>query len=133
MTPTKETAKETNNRTRDPNELPKEQQWRPKQSTSATLPAISEAPKEKEQEISQPPSQKSQESQQKQNTSGSRTNGRENRRNALPNRDRRHINRRLTNVRSDWQEFKLISFNVRGLNSESKQKIIYDLLKHNRP
>jgi hypothetical protein len=122
------------NRNKEPNEMPKKQQWRPKQGTSATLPAISEAPKEKEQEITQPPSQKSQESQDKnKNTSGSRTNGRETRRNALPNRDRRHINRRLTNVRSDWQEFKLISFNVRGLNSESKQKIIYDLLKHNRP
>jgi hypothetical protein len=122
------------NQNKGSNELPKKQQWRPKQSTSATLPAISEVPKEKEQEICQPPSQKSQESQDKnKNTSGSRTNGRETRRNALPNRDRRHINRRLTNVRSDWQEFKLISFNVRGLNSESKQKIIYDLLKHNRP
>jgi hypothetical protein len=122
------------NQNKGSNELPKKQQWRPKQGTSATLPAISEVPKEKEQEICQPPSQESQESQDKnKNTSGSRTNGRETRRNALPNRDRRHINRRLTNVRSDWQEFKLISFNVRGLNSESKQKIIYDLLKHNRP
>ena len=36
-------------------------------------------------------------------------------------------------VKSDWKEFKLISFNVRSLNQESKQKIVYDLLKHNRP
>jgi hypothetical protein len=114
--------------------MPKEQQWRPKKNDTMTLPAISEAPKEKEQEICKPPSQESQESQDKnKNTSGSRTNGRENRRNVLPNRDRRHINRRLTNVRPDWQDFKLISFNVRGLNSESKQKIIYDLLKQYRP
>ena len=95
---------------------------------------VTEAPKEKEQEKDQPPSQKSQESQSKKQTeSGSRTSDRDNRRNALPNRDRRHFNRRLTNVRSDYQEFKLISFNVRGLNSETKQKIVYDLLKHNRP
>ena len=122
------------NQNKGSSELPKKQQWRPKQDTSATLPAISEVPREKGKEIGQPPSQGSQESQDKnENTSGSRTNGREIRRNALPNQDRQHINRRLTNVRSDWQEFKLISFNVRGLNSESKQKIIYDLLKHNRP
>jgi hypothetical protein len=95
---------------------------------------VTEAPKEKEQEICQPPSQKSQESQSKKQTeSGSRTSDRDNRRSALPNRDKRHVNRRLTNVRSDYQEFKLISFNVRGLNSETKQKIVYDLLKHNRP
>jgi hypothetical protein len=133
MTPTKETATRAT-RTRDPMNCRKSNSGDRNKITSATLPAISEVPKEKEQEICQPPSQKSQESQDKnKNTSGSRTNGRETRRNALPNRDRRHINRRLTNVRSDWQEFKLISFNVRGLNSESKQKIIYDLLKHNRP
>ena len=36
-------------------------------------------------------------------------------------------------MQRDWEEFKLVSFNVRGLNSEAKQKIIYDLLKHNRP
>jgi hypothetical protein len=133
MTPTKETAARAT-RTRDPKKCRKSNCGDQNNDTSATLPAISEVPKEKEQEITLPPSQKSQESQDKnENTSGSRTNGRETRRNALPNRDRRHINRRLTNVRSDWQEFKLISFNVRGLNSESKQKIIYDLLKHNRP
>jgi hypothetical protein len=95
---------------------------------------VTEAPKEKEQENDQPPSQKSQKPQSKKQTeSGSRTSDRDNRRNALPNRDKRHVNRRLTNVRSDYQEFKLISFNVRGLNSETKQKIVYDLLKHNRP
>ena len=95
---------------------------------------VTEAPKEKEQEKDQPASQKSQESQQKKkDASGSRTGDRNNRRNAVPNRDRHQVNRRLTNVRSDCQEFKLISFNVRGLNSESKQKIVYDLLKHNRP
>jgi hypothetical protein len=127
-------SNKTSNKSKGPNGMPKSNNGDRKRMTSMTLPAISEAPKEKEQEICQPPSQKSQESQDKnKNTSGSRTNGRETRRNALPNRDRRHINRRLTNVRSDWQEFKLISFNVRGLNSESKQKIIYDLLKHNRP
>jgi exonuclease III len=27
----------------------------------------------------------------------------------------------------------MVSFNVRGLNSETKQKVVYDLLKHNRP
>ena len=114
--------------------MPKKQQWRPKQGTSATLPAISEVPKEKEQEITLPLSQKSQESQhKKQSDNGSRTNDREHRRDTVPNQNRRHVNRQLTNVRSDWQEFKLISFNVRGLNSESKQKIVYDLLKHNRP
>ena len=36
-------------------------------------------------------------------------------------------------MQRDWGEFKLVSFNVRGLNSEAKKKIIYDLLKHNRP
>jgi hypothetical protein len=47
------------NQKKGPKELPKEQQWRPKQGTSATLPAISEASKEKEQEITLPPSQES--------------------------------------------------------------------------
>jgi len=64
---------------------------------------------------------------------GSRVKDREDRRNTLPNRERQRVARDLTNVRPDWKEFKLISFNVRGLNSESKQKIVYDLLKHNRP
>lgn len=36
-------------------------------------------------------------------------------------------------MRTDLKEFKLISFNVRGINWENKQKIFYDLLKHNRP
>jgi hypothetical protein len=86
-------SKKTSNKSKGPNGMPKEQQWRPKKNDSMTLPEITEAPKEKEQEISIPPSQKSQESQDKnRNTSGSRTNGRENRRNALPNRDRQHIN-----------------------------------------
>jgi hypothetical protein len=127
-------SKKTNNQNKGPIQPPKEQQWRPKKRDPVTLPEIAEAPKEKEQENNQPPSQKSQESQhKKQSDNGSRTNDRQNRRDTLPNRNRRHVNRQLTNVRSDWQEFKLISFNVRGLNSESKQKIIYDLLKHNRP
>ena len=43
------------------------------------------------------------------------------------------MNRDVSKVQRDWEEFKLVSFNVRGLNSEAKQKIIYDLLKHNRP
>ena len=95
---------------------------------------VTEAPKEKEQEKDQPPSQKSQESQSKKQTeSGDRTGVRDNRRNAVPNRDRRYVDRRLTNVRPEYQDFKLISFNVRGLNSETKQMIVYDLLKHNRP
>jgi hypothetical protein len=46
------------NKNKGSNEMPKKQQWRPKQVTSATLPAISEVPKEKEQEICQPPSQR---------------------------------------------------------------------------
>jgi hypothetical protein len=84
------------NRNKESSEMPKKQQWRQKQGNSATLPVISEVPKEKEQEICQPPSQKSHESQDKnENKSGSRTNGRETRSNALPNRDRRQINRRL--------------------------------------
>ena len=58
---------------------------------------------------------------------------REDRWNTLPNRDSPRVARDLKNVKTDWKEFKLISFNVRGLNSESKQKIVYDLLKHNRP
>ena len=41
--------------------------------------------------------------------------------------------RELTNVREQVKEFSLITFNVRGLNTENKQKIVYDLLKHNRP
>jgi hypothetical protein len=57
--------KKTNNKNKGPNGMPKEQQWRPKKNDSMTLPEITEAPKEKEQEISQPPSQKSQESQHK--------------------------------------------------------------------
>jgi hypothetical protein len=127
-------SKKANNQNKGYNELPKEQQWRPKKRDAVTLPEIAEAPKEKEQENNQPPSQKSQESQhKKQSDNGSRTNDRQNRRNTLPNRNRRQVNRQLTSVKSDWQEFKLISFNVRGLNSESKQKIVYDLLKHNRP
>ena len=50
-----------------------------------------------------------------------------------PNKDRPRIKRDLTKVKSDRKEFKLISFNVRGLNQEFKQKVVYDLLKHNRP
>jgi hypothetical protein len=65
--------------------------------------------------------------------SGSRTDDREHRRDALPNKDSPRVKRDLTKVKSDWKEFRLISFNVRGLNQESKQKIVYDLLKHNRP
>ena len=41
--------------------------------------------------------------------------------------------RDLSNVKEQMKEFSLITFNVRGLNTESKQKIVYDLLKHNRP
>ena len=64
-----------NNQNKGSSDLMKKQQWRPKQGTSATLPAISEVPKEKEQEICQPPSQEYQESQHKnQSDSGSRTN-----------------------------------------------------------
>jgi hypothetical protein len=47
VTPTKGVSKKTNNQNKGPNGLPKEQQWRPKQSTPATLPAISEHPKRK--------------------------------------------------------------------------------------
>ena len=50
-----------------------------------------------------------------------------------PTRGRQHVNRDITKVRSEWKEFKLISFNVRGINYHSKQQIVYDLLKHNRP
>ena len=39
----------------------------------------------------------------------------------------------MSKMQRDWEEFKLVSFNVRGLNSEAKQQIVYDLLKHNRP
>ena len=53
------------NRNKGSSEMPRKQQWIPSQGTSATLPARSEAPKEKEQEIGQPPSQESKESQDK--------------------------------------------------------------------
>ena len=36
-------------------------------------------------------------------------------------------------MRTDWEEFKLLSFNVRGLNSESKQKVVDELVRRNRP
>ena len=55
---------------------------------------------------------------------GSRAKVREDRRNMLPNRERQLVDRDLTNVKPEWKEFKLIFFNVRGLNSESKQKIV---------
>jgi hypothetical protein len=46
---------------------------------------------------------------------------------------RPHAKRDLTTVRAELKEFTLVSFNVRGLNGEAKQKIVFDLLKHNRP
>jgi hypothetical protein len=94
---------------------------------------ISEAPKEKEQEEVQLTPQKKKVQSKNQNDSGSRTEGRESRRNTLPNKEKTRVRRDITQVKTDWKEFKLISFNVRGLNSESKQKVVYDLLKHNRP
>jgi hypothetical protein len=54
--------KRTSEKSKGPSGLPKEQQWRPKKNDPMTLPEIAEAPKEKEQEIYQPPSQESQES-----------------------------------------------------------------------
>jgi hypothetical protein len=99
-------SKKTDIKSKEPVKPPKEQQWRPKQNTSAAPPVISDEPKEKEREISKPLSQKSQESQGKnQNTSGSRTTDRETRRNELPKQNKQHVNWRLINVRSDWQEF----------------------------
>jgi hypothetical protein len=71
--------------------------------------------------------------QQTQNTTGSQPCDRENLANATPNSERRNVNRRLTKVRTDWEEFKLLSFNVRGLNSESKQKVVDELVRRNRP
>jgi hypothetical protein len=71
--------------------------------------------------------------QQTQNTTGSQSHDRENLANATPNSERRNVNRRLTKVRTDWEEFKLLSFNVRGLNSESKQKVVDELVRRNRP
>ena len=71
--------------------------------------------------------------QQKQSTTGSQSHDRENLANATPNSERRKVNRRLTKVRTDWEEFKLLSFNVRGLNSESKQKVVDELVRRNRP
>jgi hypothetical protein len=44
-----------------------------------------------------------------------------------------YAKRDLTTVRTELKEFILVSFNVRGLNEEAKQKIVYDLLKHNQP
>ena len=71
--------------------------------------------------------------QQTQSTTGSQSHDRENLANATPNSERRNVNRRLTKVRTDWEEFKLLSFNVRGLNSESKQKVVDELVRRNRP
>ncbi len=65
--------------------------------------------------------------------SGSRTDDRKHQRNTLPNRDRSRVKRDLTKLKSEWKVFKLMSFNVWGLNQESKRKIVYDLLKHSRP
>jgi hypothetical protein len=98
----------------------REQQWRPKQAISATLPVISEAPKEKEQENDQLTPQKKKVQPKNQNDSGSRTKVRESHRNTPPNKERSRVRRDLTKVKSDWKEFKLVSFNVRGVNSESK-------------
>ena len=71
--------------------------------------------------------------QQTRSTTGSQSHDRENLANATPNSERRNVNRRLTKVRTDWEEFKLLSFNVRGLNSESKQKVVDELVRRNRP
>ena len=68
-----------------------------------------------------------------QNVTGNQSHNRENLANATPNSERHNVNRRLTKVRTDWEEFKLLSFNVRGLNSESKQKVVDELVRRNRP
>ena len=51
----------------------------------------------------------------------------------MRNKDKRHVRREPTEKREDANEFTMLSFNVRGLNSEAKQRIVYDLLKQNRP
>ena len=51
----------------------------------------------------------------------------------MHNKDKRHVRREPTEKREDANEFTMLSFNVRGLNSEAKQRIVYDLLKQNRP
>jgi len=71
--------------------------------------------------------------QQTQTTTGTQPCNRENLANATPNSERHNVNRRLTKVRTDWEELKLLSFNVRGLNSESKQKVVDELVRRNRP
>jgi hypothetical protein len=43
---------------------------------------------------------------------------------------RLQVKRDLTNVKTELNEFKIVSFNVRGLNSEAKQKVVYDHVKH---
>ena len=63
----------------------------------------------------------------------SRTQQHDEGRDMRTNHQRPHTKRDLTTVRTELKEFTLVSFNVRGLNGEAKQKIVYDLLKHNRP
>ena len=90
--------------------------------------------KKKEQQTKQQPQVEQRgPKQQTQTTTGSKSHDRENLANATPNSEKHNVNRRLTKVRTDWEEFKLLSFNVRGLNSESKQKVVDELVRRNRP
>ena len=77
--------------------------------------------------------QRKESKQRTQNATGSQSHNRENRANVAPNKERRYVNSKLTKVRTDLEEFKLISFNVRGLNSESKQKVVDELVRRNKP
>jgi hypothetical protein len=70
--PSKKGDKNSNNKNGH-RDSPKEQQWRQKQAISTTLPVISEAPKEKEQEEIQLTPQKNKVQSKNQNYSGSRT------------------------------------------------------------
>ena len=45
------------------------------------------------------------------------------------NKDKRHVKREPINVHENVTEFTMLSFNVRGLNSEAKQKKLYELLE----
>ena len=96
--------------------------------------ATTNSPKKTEKEVKQQLQVQPRESKQKtQSGTGSRTHDRETRTNVVANKERRNVNRQLTKVRTDWEEFKLLSFNVRGLNSESKQKVVDELVSRNRP
>ena len=53
-------------------------------------------------------------------------------RNMQRNKDKQHVKREPTDVQKNMTEFTMLSFNVRGLNSEAKQQKVYELLEQVR-